>query len=550
MKKNYQNILIIFIASIFIMIPTMNKAYYKGHDTNFHVANISALTSQISWNNIFAKEPLRFIANDFGYGTRIFYPPLPHLTAAYVTKGLSLFSMNDVTIGMRITEWLTFFLSGITFYFLAKKIFKNKKIALLSSCLYMTSPYHLTEVFIRDAFSEMFIPISLPLILLGLLELTEKNYFKFFTLFITGYTLAIYSHLAMSIYLTIIILLTFFPIFWKKIFTKKHILYLSISSLIILSLTSPFWICLLEHKVNGSYAIFMPYYITAKGDLRFSAIHLTDYLNFFLPHTYDFNRYHMHLTVTILILISFILFIKNKIWKQKELLLILLIFIVSLIMTTPLFPWYYTPDILQTLQFPWRLCLYVAFGGILFAMLPLKKLETKKYFSSIIIIGILISLIGSYHYTYHVSEETVDLNNINFNLGMGNQEEYLPEKIIKNYEYYQKRENEIIILNGKAKINILENIVPTLTFNVEETENLIIELPRIYYQGYILEHENEKIEVEESENGFVKVKIENAGTYSLKYVGTKNERIARIVAFLTLIICFVYLIQNKRKRHA
>ena len=207
MKKNFPIFFIIFLASIIIMIPTMQKEYFKGHDTFFHVANINALKDQISLTNPLAKEPLKEIARNFGYGTRLFYPPIPHLIAAYFTK---IFS--NVKIGMRLTQWLTFFLSGLTFWLLAKKLFKNKKIALLGSILYMTAPYHLTEVFIRDAFSEMFIPISIPLIILGLLYLIEQNYFKFYLYFIIGYTLAIYSHLAMSIYFTIIIILTFFPI--------------------------------------------------------------------------------------------------------------------------------------------------------------------------------------------------------------------------------------------------------------------------------------------------------------------------------------------------
>ena len=173
--KKIKYIIAIFIFSIIIMLIDVNNGYIKGHDTDFHMPNITATKEQISWDNLTAQEPLKYVANDFGYGTRFFYPPLPHLTSAYITKILEVFNIGNVAVGMRITQWLTLLLSGITFYLLCTKIFKNKKIATLLSLFYMTAPYHLAQIFIRDAFSEMFIPIAIPLIILGLLYLVDKN---------------------------------------------------------------------------------------------------------------------------------------------------------------------------------------------------------------------------------------------------------------------------------------------------------------------------------------------------------------------------------------
>lgn len=53
----------------------------------------------------------------------------------------------------------------------------------------MTAPYHLAQIFVRDSFSEMFILIAIPLIILGLLYLKEKRYKLFFLYFVGGYTL-------------------------------------------------------------------------------------------------------------------------------------------------------------------------------------------------------------------------------------------------------------------------------------------------------------------------------------------------------------------------
>ncbi len=542
MKKNLKYFIIIFIFSILIMIPSLKNGYYKGHDTNFHVANISVLSKQITWKNPLAKEPLPNIANNFGYGTRLFYPNLPHLMAAYNTK-----ICNNVVIGMRLTQWITILASGITFFFLTKKIFKNKKIATLASLFYMSAPYHLSEIFIRDAFSEIFVPIAIPIIFLGLLYLLEDNEKKFFSYFTIGYIILLYSHLAMAIYFTLILIVSFVPIYYKKLFSFKNIKYFGLSSMIILCFTSPFWISILEHKINGSYAIFIPYYITGKGDLQYSAIGLSQYFSFLLPHTYNFIRYHLQLIVTIGLLYGIYYIFKTKLWKNKVWISILLFTIISFIMTTSIFPWVYTPDILQTLQFPWRLCIYVAFGGILIFCLCLKKIEKRKCFTKACIILGFFALIGSYYNTYHVSEEKVDLNQINYNLGMGNQEEYLPEKVIRNYEYYQNRNQEIKIISGNGLIQIINNSVPDLTFEIQEVKTIKIEFPRIFYLGYQLKKDQKEIPLKENENGFLEAELNENGIYELTYKGTKKVFVAHIMMCISGFFWLIIEIYHKKK---
>ena len=530
------------------MLIDLPNGYIKGHDTDFHLSNITAIVDMLSWDNLTVQEPLKYVGNNFGYGTRFFYPPLPHLTAAYITKILTVFNIDNVAIGMRITQWLTLFASGITFYLLSIKLFKSKKISMLLSLFYMTAPYHLAEIFVRDAFSEMFIPIAIPLIILGLLYLVEKNYKLFFTCFISGYTIAIYSHLAMTIYFTLIILVTFFIIYFKQIFTKKHILYLIFASIIILLLTASFWMPMLEIKIKGSYGVFMPYYMTSKGALRFSTISISELFAFNREIDFHYIRFNLQLFVTILFFTSIIFIFRKKMWKQKEWLFLLAFTILSSIMITSLFPWYYTPDILQTLQFPWRLALYIAFGVILISGIALKQVENKKYFNIIIGILLVLTLAGTYIYTDHLEESQIDINNINNEKCMGNQAEYLPEKAIKNKDYFDNRSNDIIIQSGSAEINIISDNVPDLTFEANISEKTTIELPRLYYMGYTLKSNDKTIELTESENGFLQATIDESGTYVLTYPKTTVMKIANILSLGTFIFIIVFIINLKRKK--
>ena len=548
MKNKSKYIIVIFIFSIIIMLIDLPNGYIKGHDTDFHLSNITAIVDMLSWDNLTVQEPLKYVGNNFGYGTRFFYPPLPHLTAAYITKILTVFNIDNVAIGMRITQWLTLFASGITFYLLSIKLFKSKKISMLLSLFYMTAPYHLAEIFVRDAFSEMFTPIAIPLIILGLLYLVEKNYKLFFTCFISGYTIAIYSHLAMTIYFTLIILVTFFIIYFKQIFTKKHILYLIFASIIILLLTASFWMPMLEIKIKGSYGVFMPYYMTSKGALRFSTISISELFAFNREIDFHYIRFNLQLFVTILFFTSIIFIFRKKMWKQKEWLFLLAFTILSSIMITSLFPWYYTPDILQTLQFPWRLALYIAFGVILISGIALKQIENKKYFNIIIGILLVLTLAGTYIYTDHLEESQIDINNINNEKCMGNQAEYLPEKAIKNKDYFDNRSNDIIIQSGSAEINIISDNVPDLTFEANISEKTTIELPRLYYMGYTLKLNDKTIELTESENGFLQATIDESGTYVLTYSKTTVMKIANILSLGTFIFIIVFIINLKRKK--
>ena len=544
MKSKKRYIIILLIVTILIMVLNINKGYVKGHDTDFHVANIRSIVEQLSIKNILVQEPLKNIANNFGYGTRFFYPPIPHLMSAYITKCLTIFNINDVTIGMRITQGITIFASGVTFFYLAEKIFKNKKISTVLALFYMTAPYHLSEIFIRDAFSEMFIPIAIPLIILGLLYLTEKNYKHFLLCFVGGYVLAIYTHLAMTIYFTLIILLTFFTVYFKQIFNKKNILYLLLASILILLLTASFWLPMLEIKIKGSYGVFMPYFMTGKGDLRFSTIKLTDLIGW----SRTFVIYHLQVLVNIMFIIGLIIFIKKKMWKEKLWLFLVAFTLLSIIMVTSLFPWYYTPDILQTLQFPWRLVLYIDFGAILISRILLKKLENKKWFDIVICVLCIYTIISSYYYIGNLNNTTVDINNIDYNLGVGNQAEYLPENTLKNREYYNNRTNEIIIQEGSGNINVIEDDLPNLTFEVEiNSEKIIIELPRLYYMGYTLESNGEEIQLTQSSNGFLQATIEKSGTYNLRYSKTMIMKIANWISLLTLVSIIVIIVIKKSK---
>ena len=123
--------------------------------------------------------------------------------------------------------------------------------------------------------------------------------------------------------------------------------------------------------------------------------------------------------------------------------------------------------------------------------------------------------------------------------------EYLPSKAFNNLDYIKNRENAIYILEGYANIENERKLGSQMEFDISEIqENTKLELPYIYYLGYEVTFENanekEKIDVSESENGFVQINMQSkdAGKITVRYTGTILMKISYLISFLTLICIF------------
>ena len=292
MNKNYKNILIILLISVVIMLPLfLNGNYYSGHDTNFHIANTLSLKEQMTNNlNTYI---MPNIVGSFGYGTRLFYPILSHLTIAVV----SILTSLDILISFKIVHLLTLFLSGISMYFLSKRISKSNKIALISAIIYILFPYHLSDIYIRDALGECFLFIFIPIILLGLSYLFEdKN--KFYLFFTLGYIGGMLSHFTMMIYFTLL-LLPFFIINRKKVFKKDIIITLIITAITILIIVSPSLVTMIEHKLFGNYAVYAEGHMAQR--IWWAALSPFDYIDFFESFNANEIRYYLDPMTLILV---------------------------------------------------------------------------------------------------------------------------------------------------------------------------------------------------------------------------------------------------------
>ena len=157
----------------------------------------------------------------------------------------------------------------------------------------------------------------------------------------------------------------------------------------------------------------------------------------------------------------------------------------------------------------------------------------------------MLTVLGIFIYIDHLEEPQIDIANINNEKCMGNEKEYLPEKAIRNLDYFENRNKDIIIESGTGEITKILDDVPDLTFEVNTLDTMTIELPRIYYMGYQLEVNGKNIELTESDNGFLQATIQESGTYILTYEKTMVMKVANIITVVTGIICIILLIKKR-----
>lgn len=546
---------IILLFSMLLIGPSFFGNFHIGDDQMFHMANILSYAKELPFS-LFEKI-LPEIGNHLGFGTPIFYPALPHIVGALFYSLLHLFGIGLLTTET-ILHWFIFLTSGITMYWLGSALFKDNKKATFTSLFYITYNYFFVDVVMRDALNEAFMFIFMPLVFLGLYYLFyEHNHLKFYLFFVGGYVGLMYSHLVMSVYFTIF-LFFFFLFYVKEILKRKNIIHFIFASILILIFTSTFTVLMLEHNLFAN-----DYVAFAERKMTMENIWHMPFLGYFKQYNYATGNNgliyaNLNFLVILFSIITLYQLIRKKIEQPRRKFLFAIFVFASLgiLLNTFIGIWTHMPSILLSIQFIWRLSLFVGFGFALLAaegVASYFNLFKEKYL--VIATLILLVCLGTFVAHNHqlvVYQDSVDWKNLN---EYGAVREYFPIKTFENKAYYDEKDpNEIVIVDGQAKVNMLKNDVPYLKFEAQDIEQSVtLELPRFYYLGYQITDENgNKIKYDDGEYGFITITLDKSGIYEVNYIGTFAYQIACIIKSITIIILIIYfgyfVYQRKRKQ--
>lgn len=554
-NSKYFPYVMIFVFSILLLWPTFDGKFHLGDDQLFHMANIEAFSKGLPFS-IFSKI-LPDLANNFGFGVGIFYPPLPHIVGAVIYKIISIFGMGLITTET-ILHFLIFFTSGVAMYLLGKEVFKDSRKGLIAALFYITYNYFFVDVIVRDALNESFMFIFMPLVFLGLYHLfNNHDVKKFYVCFVTGYIGLMYSHLVMSVYFTLF-LFVFLLFYIKDIFKKKNFCHLCLAALIILIFTSTFTVPMIEHKLSG-----VEYVSFSKRKWTIDHVWSMPLSGYFSEYLYgtgsDINPGLIYSNLNFVVIVFFAvalirIFTKKTDKTLSKFLLAVSVFgILGIILNSFKIIWLHVPSLLLSIQFVWRLSQFVGFGFSLVAAEGLSS-YLGMFKAKFIPIALIIIFVFLGSFTVINNNKTTFMESLPaYDISVdGAAREHFPTKIYKNIDKFWKKEYKITILEGNADVKILEDDVPYMKFQVKNIDDMVeLELPRIYYLGYeITDEDGNAIDYECNDSGYISLKVKNNGIYELKYTGTTAYKVAFAIKTLMIVIIIgfvIYYILKQKK---
>lgn len=550
---------IIIIAVVLISMPVL---FYPGfiytHDGIIHLYRTAGAYLNIKNLDIFNGIYYN-VAGGEGYGWGIFYPALSSIVPAiFMLFKISLFSAE------KIFMILAAIFAGIFSYKMFNELFKNKFIALLCTVLYVLSPYKINQSLIRGAMGEILVFTFFPLVMHGIIKILNKEY-KYKYLLIIGTCGLIYSHIISTVYAAIFVAL-YLILNIKKVFVKKTIIHLFISLGIILLISMPVFIPLIKHQTSNLYKINetitdVSDRVVHPGQLLMSSIEDKTVEN----TSYFSNEKEMNymLGLTAIIILLMLPFAVKKIKENGNLsdfIKYSILLIISVCMMILPFVWKKF-DILNVIQYPWRILSFSVLYITILAGYILKEIinEKTKYAFFIFVVGFSMLFVFKINtkvlfaknlnqdfdfYNQTLSENTTD-GDLGFSLGYAH--EYLPNNI--NYDKLKTIEKKVYGIDIDVKNIDYKNDKNKFTYKFENEKAGNIELPLVFYYGYDVKLNGKKVDYSLSDDGFIKVKVENIGQNELviKWNGGILYIVSIFISISTIISYIViYKIKNKK----
>ena len=526
MKKNKKTIITVIILLIITIISSIpifyaHEALVEGHDLNFHLRRIEAVSENIKIGKML---PVYFnYLNHFGYGNGLFYPDLFLYIPGFLhSKGITLINSCKIFI------FLINFLSVFSMYLCIKKITKDKKDGLLGAFLYGLSLYRFIDMYERGALGETLAFIFVPLVILGMYKIFYDNYNEGFYLTI-GLTGLLFSHV-ITAYMTIflIIVITIFNV--KKLKEKQIIKTLAICLLFSIMITAFFWLPMIEQLFSDKFNIASNVAIY-ENIVPFIALFMD-----FQPIIFDI---WLPPGIGLIYYLYIIIYIKNYKKNKNNTFLnhIYAIGIITIIISFSKFIWkipiFY--KVFKIIQFPWR-CYSIATCLLIVGTVILIKTIKNKI---IVKIGIIYTII------IFLTNCALMYINIYINNNMHDDSimfgEYLPIELKDNYEDIVKN-----YTNKNIRYNY-EN--EKLIIDIKKYQEKI-EVPLIYYKGYTVKDENNiEYKVSKNDKGLVEVRIpSDIKKITVYYEGTKISKIGKYITILGITAFAIYTNYEKTKK--
>ncbi len=538
-RTKIKQYVLLSVITIIVLLPYLTKSLLPvEHDTFFHLSRIQHLSESIAHGNFFpAVYPTE--NNNFGYASPLFYSDLLLLLPALLCHyGIALSTCYKITI------FLITFLSALSMYLLAKHLTDNQTTGIFASALYLFSNYHITDLYVRGAFGELFAMVFLPVVLLGYYQIVHQNQIDKWFVLCLGLTGLVLSH-NLTFLMCLSLLLVLFVWNLKKI-TMPIFSALCKGCFTAMLLTAFFTFPMLEQL--HSQTLIVDYY-AKNSDLMSGAMKLWQYFANQTIFGLSGNQLEHSKTMTVNIGWSLTIFpclfcLSQKNRKQYPIICRWTLFGYLLyLLPSCLLPWDVLP--FQILQFPWRINTL----ALLLLCVPAAALMTdfsKRKYVPVILMVLLCSeclyhVFPVYSRTFGLTPETTwqDVLNgtlvdpyysayyVRVELGGG---DYLPYPSCD----FRQQPRAIVNQNHETLPLSYQQSYDTFTFTML-TKSQTISLPLTWYQGYIIKDLSTDTTIKPTGNssGLVTFDAMENHLYQCQYHSTLLRKVCFIISCIT-----------------
>lgn len=557
-------------VSLFASLPFMSFYLLEGPDLPFHLARIEAIKTSLLHGEL----PNRISAywlNGYGYASAIFYGEI-FLYIPAVLRILGFTLQGAYKIYAILINLGTVFIS----YYSFRKVFRDRRAALIGSVAYLLSPYRLVCMYWRGAVGEYTAMMFFPLIFYGLMwiymDFTEKErYRKSYIPLVLGMSGIIQCHvisfviavLFMGIFSLLFIKRTFsLPRFWQMVKAVMGTVLLNIWFLLPfadymrLGYAGRETIASAPGKMNMSGAYLSQMFtIFQTGAAR--SYHVIEDMEFINERSYAMGPIAFAAAF-------YLVYRLHRGRMQSEIAamgdLSLTFAVLSGFMCTVWFPWNCLQRmnglfrmVIKNIQFPWRFLGICSFFLVLttISLFCLLNQESGRHryrmcFVMLVSLFIISADYYMYDYTYHAEKflyrDESDVGS--YEIGLG---EYLPKETPEGYAY------EAVSVPGSG-VEIIEECRTggghRVTCKNNAQEASCIDLPFLPYRGYVCRDQEtgEEFPVQLSVPGRLRVVIPQGydGTLFVHFEEPWYWRGAELVSLLALLGVAVKMILQRK----
>lgn len=540
--KELRYISLILIVCLILCIPLLSSDLDVYYDDGIqHIAR--AYSTNLSIKNHEHTTVLSNLANGFGYSWDLFYGPLSSIMII-----LGKLITTTFISGYKLVLFIGLLLSGITMYAFVYKLTNNKLTSTIASIFYIIMPYHLTDMYIRNAVGEFLSYIFIPLVFLGLYNLFHKE--KRDWLLCLGAVGLLLTHNLMT-FLTAIMAFIYLCTNFSKLKDTKILKKLFFNVVCILCISAFFWMPMVETALSGEYQVYQENAMSTADSFAESALDLEA-----LFFTQKDATHVFEMGIPIIIILCLSIFTIKKVTGlhyKKEYILFLCLGILCLIMTTKYFPWNLCGNYFKMIQFPWRMLVFANFFLAIICALNIQILIKNFNIKDVIFFSFVCVLCTVPLINFlPTDQELVDMDQWSIGIltentsdviaGMG-KSEYLPVKFNKHRSYILNK-NGVSVLSGKGDINEQKKDGQSLTCNVEIFEDhTILEFPYTYYPGYHIFLNGMEVDGFQSSNGLLAISVNKMelSTVMVQYTGTFVMHLSRIISVISVLGFMFYI---------